>query len=65
MIPIPPEDQMERTELMMRLNDARARIAELEAALRPFAQMAHHDDCTHYECELRRNAIRALRGEGE
>jgi hypothetical protein len=57
----PSDYEIKRQEVL----DQSERIAKLEAALRPFAQMAHHDDCTHYECELRRNAIRAMRGEGE
>ena len=43
----------------------RARVEKLEGALRPYAQLPHHEECSHYECGLRREALAALSPKGD
>ncbi len=60
---LPPRksaDEYERELVVLR-----SRVEGLEAALRPYAQLPHHDECSHYECSLRRNALSALFPKGE
>ncbi len=68
---LPPRKSADEYE--RELAALRARVEELEAALRPYAQLPHHsagrcywfDECSHYECSLRRNAVSALSSKGE
>ncbi len=55
----------ETTRALLRIQNRELALLQaknklLRAALRPFAEKAHHDNCTHHECGLRRAAKKAL-----
>ena len=59
-------DHMDRANrLESSLAALEAEVVRLREAIRSYAEMAHHEDCTHDECRRRRAAKAALGEEGK